>query len=89
MYVAGHIPIAKHFFYKKFQNEDGTIKSPEEVRKVVADNGLDASKEIVCSCGSGISGSYAFTALKHAGITNISLYDGSWSEYVISLIVSN
>jgi 3-mercaptopyruvate sulfurtransferase SseA len=32
-YAAGHIPVAKNLFFKKFQNDDdGTVKKPEEVR---------------------------------------------------------
>lgn len=89
MYAAGHIPVAKNTFFKKFQNDDGTIKKPEEVLKVLEDCGVDTTKTIVSSCGSGISGSYVYCAMKHAGLSKISLYDGSWSEYVILNLVSS
>jgi thiosulfate/3-mercaptopyruvate sulfurtransferase len=88
-YAAGHIPVSKTLFFKKFQNDDGTVKKPEEVRQILDESGLDASRHIVNSCGSGISASYAFSALKHAGLTNISLYDGAWSEYVRYYVLAN
>jgi thiosulfate/3-mercaptopyruvate sulfurtransferase len=48
----------------------------------MAANDIDPSKPIVCSCGSGMSATFDFASMQHAGLTNISLYDGSWSEYV-------
>jgi thiosulfate/3-mercaptopyruvate sulfurtransferase len=85
-YAAGHIPVAKNLFFKKFQNDDGTVKRPEEVRQILEESGVDASKHIVNTCGAGISASYSLLAMKHAGFNNISLYDGSWAEYVRSLV---
>ena len=35
VYAAGHIPVAKNMSFKKFQNDDGTVKKPEEVHKIL------------------------------------------------------
>ena len=70
-------------WFKRFHNDaDGTVKSPEEIKKIVEETGVDTNKPIVTSCGAGITASYVFAALKHAGVSQIALYDGSWSEYV-------
>ena len=39
------------------------------------------NKNIVCSCGSGVTASVIYVALERLGLKHISLYDGSWSEY--------
>ena len=68
-------------FFKILQNADGTVKSPEEIKKILADKNVDFSKKIITSCNSGMTASYLFAALKHAGHENTRLYDGSFSEY--------
>ena len=85
-YTAGHIPVAKNLCFKKFQNEDGTVKSPEQVKQAIIDSGIDPAKPIINSCGGGVSATYNFAAMLSAGVSNIALYDGSWSEYVSSFI---
>jgi len=43
--------------------------------------GIDTSKPIIAHCMSGMSATYPYAALKHAGVEKVSVYDGSWSEY--------
>lgn len=31
-YAAGHIPVSKSLLFKKFQNDDGTVKNPEQIK---------------------------------------------------------
>lgn len=42
---------------------------------------MDITRNIVCSCGSGVTASIVYLALEKIGAKNISVYDGSWSEY--------
>jgi thiosulfate/3-mercaptopyruvate sulfurtransferase len=42
---------------------------------------LDRSKRTVVTCGSGVSASGAWIALRAAGFTDIAVYDGSWTEW--------
>lgn len=51
------------------------------------ESGVDTSKPIVSSCGGGITAAYNFACFKHAGLTEVSMYDGSWAEYVIFIIL--
>ncbi|KAI7853028.1 Rhodanese-like domain-containing protein [Circinella umbellata] len=61
--------------------EDGQLLDSEKLRGVFESRGVDLDKEIVASCGSGITASTLYFALEQAGAKNIAVYDGSWTEY--------
>lgn len=76
----GHIPGARNIPYGRFFEADGSWKSPEAIRAVFADAGLDLDKPVVATCGSGITASViAFAA--HLLGRDVPVYDGSWSEW--------
>lgn len=78
--AAGHIPGSRHVHYARFFNEDGTWKSPEAIRAVFADGGIDLAQPLVTTCGSGITAAIvAFGA--HLLGNEAALYDGSWTEW--------
>jgi thiosulfate/3-mercaptopyruvate sulfurtransferase len=79
--VAGHIPGARHRWFKENFAPDGNLKSPEELRAEFARAGLDP-KHTVHQCGSGISSAASHLAMHHAGLEGSRLYNGSWSEWV-------
>ncbi len=76
---AGHIPGALHCFYKNLLNADGTMKSPEELRKHFAP--VLQYPEIIAYCGSGVTACVNILALHQAGRTDAKLYAGSWSDW--------
>jgi thiosulfate/3-mercaptopyruvate sulfurtransferase len=80
--VAGHIPGAQNHFYKWNLGDDGTMRSPAELRARFAAL-LDgrATKDMVMYCGSGVSACHNLLAMEHAGLTGTPLYAGSWSEW--------
>jgi thiosulfate/3-mercaptopyruvate sulfurtransferase len=57
----------------------GRIAPPERLAELVA--GLDPAKRTIVSCGSGVSASGSYFALKAAGFSNVAVYDGSWMEW--------
>lgn len=57
----------------------GRIAPPDTLDALVA--GLDRSKRTIVSCGSGVSASGSYLALKAAGFTDVAVYDGSWMEW--------
>ncbi|KAI8873473.1 Rhodanese-like protein [Ramicandelaber brevisporus] len=61
--------------------EGGKLKSPEEIRRAATAAGIDLSKPITTTCGSGITASVLYLAFKAAGAPNVAVYDGSWTEY--------
>ena len=79
--VAGHIPGARHYFWKDALQADGCWKSPEQLRERFAAAG-DDNEEIIVYCGSGISAMPNVLALKEAGFANVKLYAGSWSDWI-------
>ncbi|QJD85980.1 sulfurtransferase [Cohnella herbarum] len=79
--VAGHIPSAANFFWKDSLNEDGSWKTPEQLRESFSGLG-SSSDEIIVYCGSGISATPNVLALQEAGFTNVKLYSGSWSDWI-------
>ena len=77
----GHMPGAHNLPYDKLLNEDGTLQSPERLRQLFGDAGVDLAKPIVTSCGSGVSAAVLLLGLAALEHTANSLYDGSWSEW--------
>ena len=78
---SGHIPGARNLHYAQLVAEDGSLKSPVELRRLLAEAGLDLGQPITTSCGSGVSAALINLALFELGVRNAALYDGSWSEW--------
>jgi thiosulfate/3-mercaptopyruvate sulfurtransferase len=79
---AGHIPGARNIPWAKTANEDGTFKSPAELRKLYADAGVDFSKPTIAYCRIGERSSHTWFVLKYLlGVDNVKNYDGSWTEW--------
>ena len=81
---AGHIPGARNLPYGELLNEDHTMKSPEETRRLFEAAGVDLDKPVITTCGSGITAAILSLALERLGHTHWSLYDGSWAEWGLS-----
>ena len=78
---AGHIPGSRNLPFTELARPDGTLKSPEELRQLYAKAGIDLSKPVVTSCGSGITAAVLALGLEVAGAKNVAVYDGSWAEW--------
>lgn len=60
----------------------GKMKSPEELKEILSAIGINGNKNIISSCGSGVTACVLVLAMHEAEITNkIKVYDGSWSEW--------
>jgi thiosulfate/3-mercaptopyruvate sulfurtransferase len=79
--AAGHIPGARNLPFSAFYKEDGTFRSPGEIRKIFEDGGADFAQPFVASCGSGVTASSILFAAHLLGNDESRLYDGSWSEW--------
>jgi thiosulfate/3-mercaptopyruvate sulfurtransferase len=78
---AGHIPGSINLHYKQLLNEDGTMKSAEELRALFDAAGVDLGRPIVNSCGSGVTACILDLAERRAGAQRTAVYDGSWTEW--------
>ncbi|KAB7614347.1 3-mercaptopyruvate sulfurtransferase [Amylibacter sp. SFDW26] len=78
---SGHMPNAINVFFKSLLNDDGTLKSIDELHTIFKAQSVDLNKPIITSCGSGVTASVIMLALQMVGHTDNALYDGSWSEW--------
>lgn len=78
--VAGHIPGAINAFWKDSLNSSGQWKTGVEQNQRFTN--IPADKELIVYCGSGVTATPNFVALKEAGFENVKLYAGSWSDWI-------
>ncbi|KSV92145.1 3-mercaptopyruvate sulfurtransferase [Sinorhizobium sp. GL28] len=77
---SGHMPGA-HSLPSGTFSENGKFKDLATLRQTFADAGVDLSKPVVTTCGSGVTAAIITLALQSLGHTDNTLYDGSWSEW--------
>jgi thiosulfate/3-mercaptopyruvate sulfurtransferase len=78
----GHIPGAANVPWGQAVREDGTFKSPDELRALYAGKGVTPDKDVIAYCRIGERSSHTWFALKHLlDYPNVRNYDGSWTEY--------
>jgi thiosulfate/3-mercaptopyruvate sulfurtransferase len=77
---SGHMPGAKSLPSGVFSTE-GKFKSLTDLKQTIAAAGIDLSKPVVTSCGSGVTAAIITLALQSLGHNANTLYDGSWSEW--------
>lgn len=77
----GHIPGSINLPFSMLYNADDTMKSVDELKKIFTDAGVDTSRPMVTSCGSGVTASSLTLALYVMGRKDVAVYDGSWSEW--------
>jgi thiosulfate/3-mercaptopyruvate sulfurtransferase len=78
---SGHIPGAVNVHYRTLLLDDGTMKSPADLRAVFQAAGVDLKKPAITSCGSGVTAAILSLALERIGKRDHALYDGSWAEW--------
>jgi thiosulfate/3-mercaptopyruvate sulfurtransferase len=77
----GHIPGGRNLPFGALYNDDGTFKSPEEIRRLFAEAGIDPAQPFAATCGSGVTANSLIFAAHLLGHDGNRLYDGSWSEW--------
>ncbi|EJS41578.1 YOR251C [Saccharomyces arboricola H-6] len=88
---SGHIPGSQPLPYDKLLDpKTKTYPEDKETIRAVVEKALkdlhctlDPNKPTICTCGTGVSGAIIKTGLELAGVPNVSLYDGSWTEWVL------
>ncbi len=76
----GHIPNSLNVPWNSLV-EQGELKPEAALRQLFADAGVDISKPVVASCGSGVTAVVVILALTALGARDVTLYDGSWGEW--------
>jgi len=78
---SGHMPGARSVPSGALVNENGQLKSAEDLKQLFADAGADTSQTAICTCGSGITAAVIALALARLGRWDAAIYDGSWAEW--------
>ena len=79
----GHIPNSHLLFYGDLLNNEFFLPA-SELKKVIEQKNLKDTNQIITYCGGGIAATVDAFAYKLLGHDNISVYDGSMSEWVQS-----
>ncbi len=80
--VPGHIPGAKNIPWSKAADEDGSFKSPLELKELYGSAGANTETAVVAYCRIGERSSHTWFVLHELlGYPEVKNYDGSWTEY--------
>ena len=78
----GHIPTAQSIPWAQAVRDDGTFKSPDELRELYAGKGVTPDKEVVAYCRIGERSAHTWFVLRELlGYPDVKNYDGSWTEW--------
>jgi thiosulfate/3-mercaptopyruvate sulfurtransferase len=77
---SGHAPGALNIPYEQCL-DDTHLKSVKSLITTFLTTAIDAEKKCVFSCGSGVTACLLALAATEAGLTDMAVYDGSWSEW--------
>ena len=77
---SGHIPGSLSLPFTDII-ENGRLKDPAAIAEAVERAGIDVTRPVVTSCGSGVSAATLALALETIGRPAKALYDGSWAEW--------
>ncbi|MCB9942396.1 MAG: 3-mercaptopyruvate sulfurtransferase [Geminicoccaceae bacterium] len=77
----GHIPGSRNLPAGDVIAADGTLKTAAELASLVDTAGIDMSRPVTTTCGSGVTAATLALALAVIGKSDVAVYDGSWSEW--------
>jgi len=77
---AGHIPGSRNLPVSEVV-KNGRLADTQTIRSAVEAAGIDPSKPVITSCGSGVTAAILWLALDEIGAPPKALYDGSWTEW--------
>jgi len=78
---SGAMPSAVNLPFGDLFNQDKTFLDPSALATRLARAGVTPEKEIITTCGSGITAAILSLALEIIGHPRHKLYDGSWAEW--------
>ncbi|PSJ43180.1 3-mercaptopyruvate sulfurtransferase [Allosphingosinicella deserti] len=79
--ASGHIPGSKNLPQGQLFNADHSWKRGDALRAAFDAAGVDLSKPMVTTCGSGVTAAVLLFGAHLLGKEDVLLYDGSWSEW--------
>lgn len=77
----GHIPGSRNLPFNELLRADQTFADAAILRARFAQAGVDGTRPVVTSCGTGVTAAILTLGMRLAGLPEGALYDGSWTEY--------
>jgi thiosulfate/3-mercaptopyruvate sulfurtransferase len=77
---SGHMPGATNIPFTELLEGD-RLKPAQQLREYYAAKDVDLHQPITTTCGSGVTAAVIAFSLEVVGARDVTLYDGSWSEY--------
>ncbi len=77
----GHIPGSLNLPYNELFSADDAMLPADQVAGAFARAGLDRTRPVVATCGSGVSAAVLALGLYRLGRRDAAVYDGSWTEW--------
>lgn len=78
---SGHIPTSVNIPGSEYLDEAGRMKSPDALRALFEQQGINTAAPAVSSCGSGVTAAVTALALATLGNDQVAVYDGSWVDW--------
>ena len=76
----GHMPGARNLPFTELM-DDGRLRPAGELAAAFDAAGIDRSRPVITSCGSGVTAAILSLALALTGHDRSAVYDGSWTEW--------
>ncbi len=78
----GHIPGAVNFVFDTVINSDGTVKSKDDIAKLLQTAGISGDKEIILYCASSVRAGIVYAVLTSVmDFKKVRVYDGAYYEW--------
>ena len=78
---SGHMPGSANLPASALLAPDGTLLPPDQLRPRFAASGVDGTRPVITTCGSGVSATLLAFGMHVAGMPTPAVYDGSWTEW--------
>eukprot|EP00795_Rhopilema_esculentum_P015713 gene15713-7007_t len=78
---SGHMPGSLSVPFMECLNESRELKSANEIQSLFKEKGVDLGRDMIASCGSGVSACILALSVYVSSNKEIPVYDGSWTEW--------
>jgi thiosulfate/3-mercaptopyruvate sulfurtransferase len=78
---SGHMPGARNLPFTEFVDADGGLQSRDAIVAALTRAGVDPSRRLTATCGTGVTASVLALAMARVGLSGAAVYDGSWTEW--------